>query len=98
MYLGLPASAYEQPKRLVGWAKTHLAPGRARRVVIALDPRSPSHPLSFWNTNLSGWDTAQGEYRVYVGRSSRDVRLLGLLHVLKPANRPPSLDQRSVSE
>ena len=51
VYLGLPASTGEPPKRLVGWAKVELEPGETREVTVTLDPNATSHPLSYWNVN-----------------------------------------------
>src|SRR5947209_18404949 len=81
VYLGLPANTGEPPKRLVGWAKVELEPGETREVNVTLDPNATSHPLSYWNTNTHGWEMASGDYQVYVGASSRDIRLTGALHI-----------------
>ncbi len=81
VYLGLPASTGEPPKRLVGWAKVELEPGKAKEVSVTLDPNAASHPLSYWNVATNGWEMANGDYQVYVGASSRDIRLTGTLHV-----------------
>ncbi len=81
VYLGLPASADEPPKRLVGWAKVELKPGEFKEVSVTLNPNSTSHPLSYWSVSMSSWEVASGDYQVYVGASSRDIRLTGILHV-----------------
>jgi beta-glucosidase len=81
VYLGLPASTDEPPKRLVGWAKVELEPGETKEVSVTLDPNAASHPLSYWNVTTNGWEIARGDYQVYVGTSSRDIRLTGTLHV-----------------
>jgi beta-glucosidase len=81
VYLGFPASVGEPPKRLVGWAKVKLAPGKTERVTVNLDPKSTSHPLSFWNVDVGHWDIANGVYTVYVGDSSANIRLTGTLHM-----------------
>lgn len=81
VYLGLPASTDEPPKRLVGWAKVQLAPGQTQRVTVTLDPQSESHPLSFWNVHTDAWDIASGDYTVYAGDSSQDIRLTDTLHI-----------------
>jgi beta-glucosidase len=81
VYLGLPASTGEPLKRLVGWAKVELAPGETEEITMTLDPNATSHPLSYWNINTHGWETASGNYQVYVGTSSRDIRLTGTLRV-----------------
>lgn len=81
VYLGLPESVGEPPKRLVGWAKVELAPGETREIAVTLDPNSASHPLSYWNVDANDWETASGDYQVCVGASSRDIRLAGVLRV-----------------
>jgi beta-glucosidase len=81
VYLGLPATTGEPPKRLAGWARVQLEPGETQRVTVTLDPQSPHHPLSFWDTATEGWQIASGQYHVHIGASSRDVRLTGWLWV-----------------
>ncbi len=81
IYLGLPASTGEPPKRLVGWAKVELEPGETKEVGVTLEPKATSHPLSYWNIKTNGWEIAGGDYQVYVGASSRDIRLTGTLRV-----------------
>jgi beta-glucosidase len=81
VYLGLPASTGEPLKRLVGWAKVELAPGETEEITVTLDPNATSHPLSYWNVNTHGWETASGDYQVYVGASSRDIHLTDTLRV-----------------
>jgi len=81
VYLGLPASTGEPPKRLVGWARVELTPGETKEVSVTLDPNASSHPLSYWNTRTHSWDIESGDYQVYVGASSRNIRLYGSLHV-----------------
>jgi len=74
VYLGLPAAAGEPPKRLVGWAQVALEPGERRPVMVTLDPQSAEHPLSCWDSNTHRWRLVAGEYQVYVGASSQDIR------------------------
>jgi beta-glucosidase len=81
VYLGLPARTGEPPKRLVGWTKAELEPGETRAIGVTLDPTAPSRPLSSWNVDTDGWEIAYGDYAVYVGASSRDIRLTGALRV-----------------
>jgi beta-glucosidase len=61
--------------------KLELEPGETREVIVTLDPNATSRPLSYWNTNTNGWERASGDYQVYVGASSRDIRLTGALHI-----------------
>ena len=81
VYLGLPASTGEPPKRLVGWVRVDLAPGETREVSVMLDSNASSRPLSYWNVSINTWEIASGDYEVYVGASSRDMRLHGSLRV-----------------
>jgi len=81
VYLCLPASTSEPPKRLVGWTKVEVEPGEAREVTVTLEPDAASRPLSYWNVITHGWEIARGDYKVYVGASSRDIRLTGALYI-----------------
>jgi beta-glucosidase len=77
VYLGLPASAGEPPKRLVDWEKVQLAPGQSRTVTLSLEPRL----MSIFNVEKDGWELLPGEYLVSVGGSSRDTPLTATLHI-----------------
>ena len=81
VYLGLSVSTDEPPKRLVGWARVELEPGKMKAVSVTLDPNATSRPLSYWNGNTKNWEIASGDYQVYVGASSRDIRLTGTMRV-----------------
>ena len=71
VYVGLPAEAKEPPKRLVGWEKIRLAPGEARTVTVKLEPKF----LSIFNEQKDDWELLSGEYRFFVGGSSRNTAL-----------------------
>ncbi|MGO9228285.1 MAG: glycoside hydrolase family 3 C-terminal domain-containing protein [Bryobacteraceae bacterium] len=75
VYLALPASTNEPPKRLVGWQKVPLAPGQQQSVTVEVDENDSSHPLSYWDTTSNSWLTAPGTYTVYVGDSSAQSSL-----------------------
>src|SRR5208283_297903 len=75
VYLALPASTNEPPKRLVGWQKVWLTPGQQQSVTIEVDEHDSSHPLSYWDTGMEGWVTAPGTYTVYLGNSSAQSSL-----------------------
>jgi beta-glucosidase len=89
VYLGLPAATGEPPKRLVGYIKVSLAPGATRNVTVSVDASSSAHPLSCWDTARSNWNTAMGEYTVYVGNSSRNTAVAGRFHVPGESWRKP---------
>ena len=81
VYLGLPTSTGEPPKRLVGWSKVSLQPGAQQHVIVTVDANDSSHPLSYWDTTTNRWVAANGDYTVYVGYSSRDLAVAGTFHV-----------------
>ncbi len=69
VYAGLPASAGEPPKRLVGWSKVQLNPGENKEVTVEVDPRL----LSVWDVKQHGWQLVPGEYTFLVGPSSQEL-------------------------
>ncbi len=72
VYVSLPPSTGEPPKRLAGFAKVRLAPGESRRLVVRLDRRA----FAYWHR---GWAVAPGRYGIAVGPSSRDLPLRAVL-------------------
>ncbi|HTZ57071.1 MAG TPA: glycoside hydrolase family 3 C-terminal domain-containing protein [Acidobacteriaceae bacterium] len=71
VYVALPASAEEPPKRLAGWSKVQLNPGESREVSVAINPRE----LSIFDEASNGWKQLPGKYTFMVGSSSRDLPL-----------------------
>jgi beta-glucosidase len=81
VYVGLPASTGEPPKRLVGYAQATLAAGRSAVMHLTIDPAAPNHPLSYFDEATHQWRLAAGTYRVYVGGSERDTPLSATFRV-----------------
>ena len=81
VYVGLPESAGEPPKRLVGFSRVTLTAGAKKTVEIVIDPSASSHPLGYWDSNLKNWVIPPGEYRIYVGNSSASAVLSGAISV-----------------
>jgi len=74
LYIGLPSSAPETPaKQLRGFQKISLAPGASGKVTFDIRRRD----LSYWDVVSQKWVTPKGKFKVYVGASSRDIRLTG---------------------
>jgi beta-glucosidase len=63
------ATVRRAPRELRGFAKVALAPGEERDVTFALAPRD----LAFWDAAAAGWRAEAGTFRVWAGRSSRDL-------------------------
>ena len=83
VYVSLPASAGEPPKRLVAWDKIQLGPGETKTVSLKLDP----HYLSIFNVDKDDWELVPGEYKVYVGGSSRSTPLTGTVRIPQARDR-----------
>ncbi|KAI1344911.1 beta-glucosidase-related glycosidase [Xylariaceae sp. FL0016] len=78
LYLGIPSEEFETPVRqLRGFQRTPVRPGESRTVSFALTRRD----LSVWDTAAQQWRMQAGTYQIYVGASSRDMRLNGTLEV-----------------
>ncbi len=71
VYAGLPASAGEPPKRLVGWSKVRLNPGESREVTVTVEPKY----LSIFDEASDAWKLLPGEYTIMVGGSSQSLPL-----------------------
>ena len=75
LYLGDPAAAQEPPKQLKGYAKVTLRPGQSTSVRFQLHPSD----IAVWHAGK--WTVVPGIYRVLVGSSSRDIRVVDRLYV-----------------
>ncbi|KAJ7728884.1 glycoside hydrolase family 3 protein [Mycena metata] len=73
LYLGYPHSAGEPPKVLRGFDDILLGPGASQQVVMTLAQRE----MSIWDTPTQSWVRPSGTFSVFVGASSRDIRLNG---------------------
>lgn len=73
LYLGLPASTNQPPKRLVGFQKVKLEPGASEQIRIVVDPEATNHPLSVWSYCERNFTIPSGDYTFYVGTSSDDT-------------------------
>lgn len=58
------------PKELKAFARVHLEPGEAKRVMVHLGPEA----LHFWDAKTGQFVVEPGRFDVLVGASSRDIR------------------------
>jgi len=79
--LGFPSEAGEPPKLLKGFQKIGLKPGQEQTVEFNLRDRD----LSIWNSDTHSWQKQTGDFIVYVGSSSRDIRAQTKVHVMSKA-------------
>lgn len=68
----LPTDVVETaPKQLAGFVKVDLEAGESKQVTVDLDRES----YSYWDAYANTWVTPKGALDIFVGASSRDVRL-----------------------
>ena len=74
LYLGFPMHAGEPPRVLKGFVKTPvLRIGNTETVHFPLRERD----LSIWDVETHDWAKQSGTFKVYVGASSRHIRVTG---------------------
>jgi beta-glucosidase len=75
VYLGAPTEAPTGAQfaihSLAAFDRVHLSANETKSVTL----RVPTRRLQFWSTSENKWVTAKGTRNVYVGASSRDLRL-----------------------
>jgi beta-glucosidase len=71
VYVALPASAGEPPKRLAAFTKLELKPGESRELSLPINLRE----LSIYDETTSSWKQLPGAYTFMVGGSSKDLPL-----------------------
>jgi beta-glucosidase len=76
LYIGLPSSApASPPKQLRGFEKINLESGASGSVTFKLRRKD----LSYWDVISQTWILPTGDFDIWVGASSRDIRLTGKL-------------------
>jgi beta-glucosidase len=76
LYVGIPGAPVKQ---LRGFQKRTIRPGKSERVTFKLTRRD----LSVWDPMVQKWRLQNGEYKIYVGSSSRNLPLAGDLKIGK---------------
>lgn len=71
VYLQYPEAAKEPVRQLRTFTKQQLAKGESSAIALTLSKRD----CSVWDVTSHSWQVVSGEYTVYVGASSRDLRL-----------------------
>ncbi len=71
-------------KELKGFVKVFLQPGEKQPVAVTLDKNA----FSYYDVGTRCWVAAKGEYKILVGRSSRDIPLTGDFHLAQTIFQP----------
>ena len=69
----VPDYVQQAVRALRGFSRVELRPNEAKRVEITLNARS----FQYWDEQAQAWTTAPGTRTIWVGESSRDLRLSG---------------------
>ncbi|MDE1947983.1 MAG: glycoside hydrolase family 3 protein, partial [Burkholderiales bacterium] len=75
LYLGLPVAG-TPPRQLADWRQVALEAGRSASVRFRVERESVEQTLATWCEGR-GWQPVHGQIKVFVGASSRDIRLEG---------------------
>lgn len=81
VYVELPRASGEPGRRLVQFQRVQLNAGQSQTIGLVVDPASSNHPLSVWDASRHAWVMPSGEYLVYVGNSSQQVKRAGSFRV-----------------
>lgn len=73
LYLGFPKAAGQPIRQLRGFKRVDIKAGESEKVTFILRRRD----LSYWDVKAQKWAVAQGEYKVFVGASSKDLKVNG---------------------
>lgn len=74
IYLQQHRCPFERPlKELKGFEKTALQPGESKRIHLTL----PIRAIQYYDPTSGSWRDDAGKFSIYVGSSSRDIRLSG---------------------
>jgi len=83
VYVGAPSQSPPgvdfAVKQLAGFTRVVLRPGQAARVTVRIDRRD----LAYWSVAQHDWALAGGPRAIFVGASSRDIRLRGEARVAR---------------
>jgi len=78
LYVSLPEHKVFRPEQeLKGFAKTTLAPGESKRVLIKIDDKA----FRYFNVKTNKWEIEGGTYDLRVGAASDDIRLITKIDV-----------------
>lgn len=78
VYVGTKSKKIFRPrKELKGFKKVFLQPGESKEVSVFLDDKA----FRYFNVKTNKWEIESGSYTIYVGASSKDIRLIKELEV-----------------
>ncbi len=78
-YAACPQGRYgKEMKKLVGFAKTSLLkPGECQTLEVSAEAKN----FAMYDQEASAWVAESGDYGIFAGEDSRDIELIGMLHI-----------------
>lgn len=76
-------------KELKGFAKVFLQPGERQKVSVTLGENA----FAYYDVGTRSWVAEKGEYKILVGRSSRDIPLTGDFQLAQTIYQPERVSQ-----
>ena len=93
LYVGdCESSVFRPVRELKGFDKIFLQPGESKDLSFTLDKRA----FAYWNTQIHDWHVESGEFRIEVGRSSRDIAVVEKVYVQSTVELPRHYDKDSI--
>ena len=77
VYIGFPESVVAPPKQLKGFDRKLVAKGAQTVFTFPLT----TEELSYWDVVSQSWVVPKGTFKVFIGASSRDIRLTGTITI-----------------
>ena len=87
------STLYRPQKELKGFKKVFLQAGEEKEITISLDSRA----FAYYNVAINDWHVESGAFRILVGASSRDIKLVGTVNVTSKNEDAPIPDYREVA-
>lgn len=92
LYVAAEGGSILRPeKELKGFEKIYLEPQETKRVSFTLSKRS----FAYWNQKLGDWHVETGNYRILLGKSSRDIVLEKKIRVVSTVKIPVVYDMNT---
>ncbi len=93
LYVGdCESSVFRPVRELKGFEKIFLQPGESKDVSFTLNKRS----FAYWNVQIHDWHVESGDFRIEIGRSSRDIVLTETVFVESTVELPRHYDLDSI--
>ncbi len=93
LYVGdCESSVFRPVRELKGFEKVSLQPGESKDLSFTLDKRA----FAYWNTQIHDWHVESGEFRIEIGRSSRDIAVVEKVYVQSTVELPRHYDKDSI--